>query len=1626
MSRPEKPSDLSKKFQDLESGKLADKPSAVDSTFGKKDYYSAKEEAAQLGKTGLYKKSQTNFEVPSVLKENPAVIVILLLAIAGISYFVFFPANPVSTKLDLLVFSGEAKLANAQVVVYDGSQVIASGTTDANGKATFQGLPAKPLRFTITTSSGTIERTINPGNRHTFSFNVAGQVAEQDSITLAILDETNSQPISGIKISYALGSNSSRSFVETGENGRATIELSGETILRMRIVDPLQRFEATSLTLLANKDNQPILLKHKTQSNNNSTVEPAKITTVTILLRDSQGVVNGGLVSAFYTFTGAKAGRDADVVNGEATISDLPVGSPVSFSVQSPGYYPTSSPAFTITDPMQPVLIALEKVPPGALKTKISLTSNGQSINGAVHILEKGNLTELVSTTSLNGTAQFSLPDSTYYALIIASGYLPFTTSEFTNGDDLTAELALADDQNSAQLDVSIVDEDNAPVTGATVSVVNPDGLLLDLPQQTELGTNAIFKLPINTNVEIRASLEPSHATQLVELVQNTAINMSLLSHAAYVDLVVKNLQDNSLVQATLTSYYQGSAYRTCTGNGGCIVPVRGNNEVAVTIDAPGYLPYTYYSESINEKATKQDVVHLIPTTAAEQIKVDLLEIIDSQGNTVSGNVLRSGKYTAKFSLSAREADQLSIYVRVGDGKQNASLSSIYLLEPISIDSVDVAKSNIYLGPRPQCEDLSNPALEPPYKWAELTFTNTSSQEVNIPFQIPNNIRENVSFSLEYRAKVIAGNLNARDPVDNVLRFDASSPQKANCYADTKKVEFTVASQRTPVIENIFPAIEGNFTAGDALVYDPIQKSIRSQNGLNSFDLQVDSILPGDAMPLTIQSDSQCVLVAQQPNTTSNDPTASCYQFDSTKKLLTFQTHELNPFCPIYLKDDKFYSATGTRVTKHSATLTVLATCSPEAILQIPINVNFVSTQSSLAVRPESDQLGEGDASKLIYIINNRQLQRRNIDTVFQTTTATTNSYQLVGPTAKAIAWRGPGDLEFTENGELVDQLSFENQAGDIFKPGIGILSHRQTSCAANDVFCCANGWCTRKAVEEFVPSFKETALRVAKSTAFRRGNGQPLAALSGGSFGGLSGSLSGSSSASSKPFKFVTAVQIAQGGQQALTVQGINFTAPLACTAGNPGVYELSISSATGNEDDWNYSAHVLDLKPTDYIQRPNQCGSGTLTTNATQSSLTSATGEVTLCNFLYAKNNCIESTKNALITSIDQVETLQFQLTNCMYPVFPGAPVCPGTKMILPAINLGNYRATADFNSSDSPNAFQKLWSSISDANASKFSIFTWKGQLKCVIPPSFQQFAISAAAAGLDISDKENKGEKDAVNNRAPAPITSNVCSRQDFFNLGVVPNLESIIPLAGVCCPSGVNAEICTPRKGKFFISVKDNSVQIVTQWGLTESCYPYWPFPTDLEGLLQKQNVVSVAFGLGEYITSNGANFEMSLSSETPGEKPVATTGLSSVPCTNDEQCKGDYQQCSVNKIYQYAGGHCVGQSASAPGVCSFASTSDGQTCTGGTQCKQDGKTATCAECGSAGQACCIASSNAFCKPDAGCIITGAVASCVSRSECGGENQPVCGGWQSAPTCNSASLRIQPPDGTRLYSICVKT
>ncbi len=1574
---------LEKKFKELEQEPR--KREEVDKRLGKKGYYSQKQEDAELGKKGYYKPAEPVKQVEKAVRDNPLVALALLALVGGLAYFVFFYQPVVSTGFDLVVYSGEARLPLASISVYDGDALLATAVTDSNGKASFAGLPNKPLRFGVSSSVGSAERVINPTGRRIFNLNLEGGV-QSDVVSLIVIDRETRQGIAGAKVAYSLGAGRERLFVETGIDGRAVIPVAGEFIIRLRVVDPRGRYAPQSLTLLAQESFSIELIPVNGEAQLELPSPFEQLASVSVLIRSEAGQqVENGEVRAFYSFTGAEIST-SEIQNGAAQITNIAVDSLVTFVATVPDFYPESFEVLVTSEP-QPVLLNLRQIDEEAQLTRISAFTAGEPLQGTVHVFQRGNYSQLLSVSLEAGVAELALPEGDYYALVASPGFLPGRTREFFSGEEVNIELLPTSE--GVELEVSVTDEDNSAVVGAVVSVVS-SGFLLDLPRTSQFGAPVVFTISPG-EVEVRAALEPSESTRVVELVDRTAVTLVILAHAALAELTVKSALDGSLVDSTLTSFYNGRVYQTCSGNGGCVLPVRGGSDVAIEITSPGFLSQIFYAEPVPEFSSFSQEVKLVPVSLAEAVKAELVDVTDSSGNVVSGNVLRPGKYAARFLVSGQSAEELSLYVRVKDDKQNASLAGVHLLEPLSVEGVEVAKSGVFLPSKPQCVDLAEPIFAPPYKWTELTFFNSPSQQVDVDFVVPQGIRDDSRFSFEFHARAVSGEVHSRFPADPILGFAPASPLKANCYAETASAEFVV-SQVGPA-QQVFPLIEGEFTNGDALSFDPSQRAIRSQNNLDAYELQVDSILPGDAMPLTLQSDSQCVLLAKQPNSTSQNPTSSCYRYDAGKAMLVFESRELNPLCPIRLEGDKFKLPSGSRVNSDSASLTVLATCTGVE-KTIPINVKLVSDLESLAVKPEPQHLGEGDSAKLLFVINNRQVQRRNVAVEFQTTRL---NHQLAGASVQPVALRGPGTLEVTENDELIAEVILENKQTS-FKPGVGVLSHRQTTCVAGDIHCCANGWCTRGALTDFIPSFRETAQRVAQSTAFRRGNNAPLNHFA-------------------DAFTFTTVVQAAQGSQEAFQVDGINFSSPLTCAPGNPGVYELVASTSNGVE--WSYSANILRLEAGDYVQRPSACSASS---NATPASLTTDSGETLLCNFLWPRDNCIVSSKNASITAIDQLSKLRFELVNCMYPVFPSAPVCPGTKMILPSVNIGNVKTEVEFDPSDSPNAFEKIWTAVSDANASRFSLFSWRNQLKCVVPPSVQQFAITTASTAIpDYAEQEAKA-------KAPG-IQSDVCSRQDFFNLGVVPNYDTLIPLAGVCCPTNINAEFCTKRRGKFFVSVRGDEIKVVTQWGLTDSCYPYWPFPTTIRGLLQRENFVSAAFGLTEFLASNGADFELSLSSEVPGALPVSSTGLSSKECRSNSDC-ASFDQCSVNTIYSYSGsgpggkGTCVGASPTAPGVCAYSSTVVKETCSGGTQCsEQNGQSVSCGSCGNAGEQCCLQSDglNAFCRAGAGCEVTQSSTRCVAQ--CGRLGKPVCGGWQSSvEPCREG--RIKRPSETGLaYTIC---
>ncbi|MFH0835687.1 MAG: hypothetical protein V1834_00820, partial [Candidatus Micrarchaeota archaeon] len=342
---------------------------------------------------------------------------------------------------------------------------------------------------------------------------------------------------------------------------------------------------------------------------------------------------------------------------------------------------------------------------------------------------------------------------------------------------------------------------------------------------------------------------------------------------------------------------------------------------------------------------------------------------------------------------------------------------------------------------------------------------------------------------------------------------------------------------------------------------------------------QIDSVLPGDAVPIDLSSIQGCALTHEFTGETRN-----CFTLDKVKGRIYFKSNDFGTNCPIKVNGNTLPA---------QITGELVIGCAPNKNLVLPIKVKTTNYES-FVVDPR--RLSPGDDSvKIIYLTSEKQVGARVIEL--------TGFNDLVGLSeaeTKAIAWHDDS-LTMVEdgtqlaqrlynriigyNGEAIDSAPLNNAAG---------LGDAVISCSTK--WCCANGWCNPSAFRGAFNALKKDAKEMAKATLFRRGNGEPAASL------GLT------------EFKMVVPMQVGEGAKEILSANDLTVRIPSGCSNENPAVVAVTASSEDGEK--WDYAAEVMQLSL----------------------NLNNAGNKPDLCNFLWGNGNEIKSDDEANLVTAPQ----------------------------------------------------------------------------------------------------------------------------------------------------------------------------------------------------------------------------------------------------------------------------------------------------------------------------------------------------------------------------------------------------
>ncbi len=1125
----------------------------------------------------------------------PVALLIFIALVAGL-YFVF-AAPPAAVSFRMRVLSGEELVEGAVVEVYDDGVFVASATTE-RGVAEFTGLPRKRLEFRVISAGKTVSKEIDLERRTAEAVNLAppGPPSEAFAANVLVVDSNTSAPVKDARVLYEYVDVSAS--VVTDAKGKAKLPVPEGAEVSIRVTHP--SYKQNSLTFIASKQTQMVRLEAKIVGPVFFAPPPTGLIVVSVNGIEGEAVEEGE-VRLYDAFSFAKIGS-APIEAGTALFDNVSTGAMVYVVAEAPGYlaYDGSLEPFVVEESVEVPVVLETATPENSGETIVRTVDENENPVAAKVFLVSAETNAVLSEKDSEGELLLEVASGVlFYAVAIAEGRVPARSEAFEAGQTVSLTLYPATDQNSANLSVFALTREGSAVPFASVTVSGLDESFIVPQAETNAeGLAEFHDLPVGQTYLVKAIYSDAVLGTLkvvmnVVLDANKTITLVLEAPDGFLKIESVDTTTAKPVAANFTSYYVTPdevevPYSSCVG-AACRVSLKSKAENKVAARARGYLDY-WLTETVEPEETKEQTVYLVPSVLVKGVVVEFINVTDFYGKTAA-NLLAGKTYAAKFLVASEPGmDLTGFYLRIGS-KATVGEELAGITEEAYPTADKVAKS-VSFNPGPNCTDLNNnqPA-NGSLKWIDLSWRSSGTRTVEIKFRVSEKAKTGETVTLYYRAYAVKGGKWSRNPADPELGLESNSSTKAGCYALAYEKTIQVIA---PVAAEVPVPPAAEFTQTASVWYDPEERKMKTS--VEELALQVDTIFPYDALPMNF---SPAEVLAEQAKSTAKPSTEKCYLLETKNNAfhLVFKPRESNPECPIGVRGNEINGDESASISFHSVK-------DPSIRITLPIKLK-ASSLPSVFVKP--DELSEGDQSaKLIYLVNQKQTQR-----VVEAVTENESKKYSLDPGAKAIAWRGPGTLSFSEDGAGIWELNYQ-QVKSYF-PGmhdLGLVMRK----ACTDYLCCANGWCSRDAARTAFELFKNQSQTLAETTAFRRGNGMPFKYFF-----------------PEKQFSLSMVAQLREGTDAASlgAENEISFDAESAgkCKAGNPGVYEIKATTPDGAN--WSYSASVLPLYKINYVT--DACDKSQYYYKETPME-----GEyLPLCDFLFGEANCIRPVDHMVLVA-------------------------------------------------------------------------------------------------------------------------------------------------------------------------------------------------------------------------------------------------------------------------------------------------------------------------------------------------------------------------------------------------------
>ncbi|MBU1197541.1 hypothetical protein KJ765_03430 [Candidatus Micrarchaeota archaeon] len=502
--------------------------------------------------------------------------------------------------------------------------------------------------------------------------------------------------------------------------------------------------------------------------------------------------------------------------NGRIPVQDVLLGTRIIVSARAAGFESLSSiPVFVEKDTV--IELSLHAIPESAQRS-IMVQVNDE---GGTHVLNpivrlydsKG--ARIEEQIPSNGSAAFENVDpGTYYVTAYKFGFLPAFVEEARRGERYEMVLVKANDENSALVEVNVIDQSLESIPEASVGLFWENGKPMGISEKfTSADGSADFPDVPLERIFVKASFAGREGKSNPELIsidgtgEEPEVNLiEVILQPGKAKLVVSvydYFTNQSLDGALVELSFSGGTFikeDSCvTERGKCAVDILEGFYVA-RVSLEGYETLLSSEFEVIPGITNRDSFELLPS-GARGSQIVFQGLYDLKSNKAS-SLSPSTVYKAKFLLTRPNVDvsRAEVHVRVGSadssldnelveivgyeaGTAFVTKGTLYDLSPVIVTDVPTETPS----PTPAEElEFADPEFQPAYKYVHFTFQPFEGTKEIAVFVRTKAVSDGTAM-LQYRSAFDTARETLRDPLDETA---STSSILANMKTITAPISF--------------------------------------------------------------------------------------------------------------------------------------------------------------------------------------------------------------------------------------------------------------------------------------------------------------------------------------------------------------------------------------------------------------------------------------------------------------------------------------------------------------------------------------------------------------------------------------------------------------------------------------------------------------------------------------------------------------------------------------------------------------------------------------------------------------------------------------------------------------------